>query len=57
VPNPFHPSLLDTALARLAPQLQARFARLATEDIGRRVRQARAPEQRLANRCRERATL
>jgi transcriptional regulator with XRE-family HTH domain len=34
IPNPFHQSLLDTALARLAPMLQARFLRLATEDIG-----------------------
>jgi transcriptional regulator with XRE-family HTH domain len=34
IPNPFHQSLLDTALARLAPMLQARFVRLATEDIG-----------------------
>jgi transcriptional regulator with XRE-family HTH domain len=34
VPNPFHQSLLDTALARLAAPLRARFLRLATEDIG-----------------------
>jgi transcriptional regulator with XRE-family HTH domain len=34
IPNPFHQSLLDTALARLHDSMQARFARLASEDIG-----------------------
>jgi transcriptional regulator with XRE-family HTH domain len=33
VPSPFQQGLLDTALSRLDPALQSRFARLATEDI------------------------